>query len=262
LRKARHPCLIDTENSVNISSQFIPNDTVLGCEENPANFVIVTGPNMGGKSTLLRQTCVCMILAHMGCFVPSSLCRLTPIDRIFTRVGANDRILMGQSTFMVELEETSNILRHATRNSLVILDELGRGTSTYDGTAIAQSVGEHLIKNVQCRCLFSTHYHGICDAFENNNAVAMYHMSFAKEEDKSNITFLYEFTKGVCKESHGINCGRLAGLQESILTKAEMLSESLHIAMHGDQLNKDECLNQQFKEMLSFCNESTQTMAY
>ncbi|ETO07665.1 DNA repair protein [Reticulomyxa filosa] len=215
LRQARHPCLIDTENisynNSNHGSQYIPNDTILGCEENSSNFIIVTGPNMGGKSTLLRQTCICMILAHIGCFVPSSLCRLTPIDRIFTRVGANDRILMGQSTFMVELEETSNILRHATSNSLVILDELGRGTSTFDGTAIAQSVAQYLIDVIQCRSLFSTHYHGICDAFIHNPAVAMYHMSFAKQDNL--ITFLYHFTKGICKESHGIHCARLAGLQ-------------------------------------------------
>jgi DNA mismatch repair protein MSH6 len=123
---------------------------------------------MGGKSTLLRQTCIAVIMAQLGCYVPASKCRLTPFDRIFTRIGANDNILAGQSTFMVELSETSKILREATPRSLVILDELGRGTSTFDGYAIAYAVLHHLTSKVRCLGLFSTHYQMLTEEFKNN----------------------------------------------------------------------------------------------
>lgn len=130
----RHPCV----QHVASSSEFIPNDTSLGQGEQQQhpNMILLTGPNMGGKSTLLRQTCIAVIMAQLGCYVPAAKCRLTPFDRIFTRIGANDNILAGQSTFMVELAETSRILKEATPRSLVILDELGRGTSTFDGYVI------------------------------------------------------------------------------------------------------------------------------
>ena len=235
IRECRHPCIDDQQlNAVGqqgAASQFIPNDTILGCKENKANFVIVTGPNMGGKSTLLRQTCIAVILAHIGCYVPCKSMILTPVDRIFTRVGANDRILAGQSTFMVELEETSNILSHATNNSLVILDELGRGTSTFDGTSIAWAVAKTLIEEIKCRTLFSTHYHGLTDSFINNKDVAMYHMAYRQIND--DITFLYKFTKGICDQSHGINCAKLAGLPQDLLDKAQQESKKLHDAMHN-----------------------------
>jgi len=229
------------------STTFIPNDTVLGCKENGSNFVVVTGPNMGGKSTLLRQTCIAVILAHIGCYVPCSQMILSPVDRIFTRVGANDRILAGQSTFMVELEETSNILRHSTKNSLVILDELGRGTSTFDGTAIAFAVAQSLIDNIGCRCLFSTHYHGLCESFAQHDKVAMYHMAYQEIDDK--ITFLYQFKKGICAQSHGINCAKLAGLPCFILDRAEKESKMLHDRMHSenrDLIQKEKALMSQF----------------
>ena len=225
------PLVFVTSNK-GTASQFIPNDTVLGIEENPTNFVIVTGPNMGGKSTVLRQTCIAVILAHIGCFVPCTSMRLTPVDRIFTRVGANDRILAGQSTFMVELEETANILQYSTERSLVILDELGRGTSTFDGTAIAYAVARMLTEEVKCRCLFSTHYHGLCDSFANDPRVGWYHMAYREVNGK--IAFLYKFTKGICAESHGINCARLAGLPENMLQRAEEKSKELQVTMKGD----------------------------
>lgn len=121
---------------------------------------------MGGKSTLLRQTCIAVILAQIGCFVPAQKCALTPVDRIFTRIGASDRILEGKSTFYVEMEETNSILKFATIRSLAILDELGRGTSTYDGYSIAHAVMTHLVTKVKCRTLFSTHYHMLLDQFK------------------------------------------------------------------------------------------------
>lgn len=173
LEELRHPCIMQGMNNA-----FIPNDTSLGGEDGLKNMILLTGPNMGGKSTLLRQTCLAVIMAQLGCHVPASKCRLTPVDRIFTRIGASDNILAGQSTFMVELAETSKILSEATSNSLVILDELGRGTSTFDGYAIAFAVLHHLINNVRCLGLFSTHYATLTKEFEHNPLVAMYYMGF------------------------------------------------------------------------------------
>lgn len=149
LRKMRHPGVVST--GVN----FIPNDTVIGRkfyeEEDPDSpyILLITGPNMGGKSTLLRQTAIAVILAQLGCFVPAEKCILTPVDRVFTRIGASDRILEGKSVFFVELEETKQVLDNATSNSLIIMDELGRGTSTFDGFSIAKSVLDYLVKSIK-----------------------------------------------------------------------------------------------------------------
>merc|ERR1719410_1812312 len=131
----------------------------MGTEENPARFILLTGPNMGGKSTFLRQICTLVILAQIGCYVPAASMTLTPVDKIFTRIGANDNILSGQSTFMVELDETSTILDKSTKKSLVVLDELGRGTSTYDGASIAYAPADFIVKTIGCRGVFATHYH-------------------------------------------------------------------------------------------------------
>lgn len=147
---------------------FIPNDLTLGLS-NPT-IMLITGPNMGGKSTILRQVCVTAIMAQLGCYVAAESCTLTPVDRIFTRLGARDFIMAGKSTFFVELEETSKMLREATPNSLIIIDELGRGTSTFDGYAIAYSVLKHL-QNMQSRVMFSTHYHELCDEFNQSDSV-------------------------------------------------------------------------------------------
>jgi len=247
IRECVHPQLIG-----NKEKHFVPNDIVIGGEE--SSFVMVTGPNMGGKSTLLRQTCVAVVLAHMGCWVPCSKMRLSVVDRIFTRVGANDRILSGQSTFMVELEETANILEHATPNSLVILDELGRGTSTFDGTAIAYAVAMDLIDAKKCRALFSTHYHGLCQDFGGNDKVAMYHMAFAEsgeaEDGTKKITFLYKFVPGVCDQSHGINCARMAGLPMEMLSRAKEKAERLQNWMHVDHTRDVARLETQFEGLM------------
>eukprot|EP00485_Elphidium_margaritaceum_P010637 CAMPEP_0202694696 /NCGR_PEP_ID=MMETSP1385-20130828/8485_1 /ASSEMBLY_ACC=CAM_ASM_000861 /TAXON_ID=933848 /ORGANISM="Elphidium margaritaceum" /LENGTH=1286 /DNA_ID=CAMNT_0049350589 /DNA_START=36 /DNA_END=3896 /DNA_ORIENTATION=+ len=254
MRDAQHPCIVSAPtahlHSESQQQQFIPNDTVLGCKENGAPFVILTGPNMGGKSTVLRQTCVAVILAHIGCYVPCTLMRLSAVDRIFTRVGANDRILAGQSTFMVELEETANILQHATKHSLVILDELGRGTSTFDGTGIAYAVAKQLIDATQCRCLFSTHYHGLCDSFMECDNVAMYHMAYTKNAHNDDITFLYKLRQGICKQSHGINCAKMAGFPLQMLQNAQQKANELHQRMHGENDDDDERLLQKFKAMM------------
>ncbi|KAJ3210844.1 DNA mismatch repair protein msh6 [Entophlyctis luteolus] len=239
VRDLRHPCA-RTEPG----KDFIPNDTVLG-RESP-NMILLTGPNMGGKSTLLRQTCIAVIMAQLGCYVPATSCTMTPFERIFTRIGAHDNILAGQSTFMVsgirwlspflpvannaafeqvELSETSKILREATARSLVILDELGRGTSTFDGFAIAFSVLYHLVTKTCCLGLFSTHYGMLTKEFEDNPLVALKHMSFVSEENKHQVTFLYKLAEGPSPKSFGMNVAMMAGVPASIVDTAERVAE-------------------------------------
>ena len=183
---------------------------------------------MGGKSTLLRQTCMATILAQLGGYVPAEAMRLTPVDRIFTRVGASDRILAGQSTFFVELAETSTILHNASSQSLVILDELGRGTSTFDGNAIAYAVTRNLTQKVGARTLFATHYHTLCEEFEQDPKVDMAHMDCMVEDGKdtaSSVTFLYRLKNGACPKSYGLNVARLARLPEEVIQRAKEKSE-------------------------------------
>jgi DNA mismatch repair protein MSH6 len=192
---------------------------------------------MGGKSTLLRQTCLIAILAQIGCFVPAEECTMTPFDRIFTRLGASDRILLGQSTFFVELAETAAALRGAKRRSLVIMDELGRGTSTFDGTAIASAAVKHLIESNKCLTLFATHYHSLLEDFKNEPNVRLGHMQcYVQEEgenssEERNITFLYTLGEGSCPKSFGINVARIAGLPEDVLEKAKIISSSFEASM-------------------------------
>ena len=226
LTAARHPSV-----AAHSSKPFVANDLTLGGDE--AVFVLVTGPNMGGKSTMLRQTCICVILAQLGCYVPAEECIMTPVDRIFTRIGAHDRILSGQSTFFVELEETAKILRHSTRNSLVILDELGRGTSTFDGTAIAFAVIQHISRELRCRCLFSTHYHILTEEFQNDPLIAMYHMSYLVNPQQHSVIFLYRFVKGICSHSHGMNVARMAGLSETLIESAMKQSNEFELLLRS-----------------------------
>ena len=186
---ARHPCLEKTFSG----NGFIPNDTLLGCHDiaaHPsttrpsANIMLLTGANMGGKSTYLRTSALCCILAQLGCLVPCDEAVLSPVDRIFTRIGASDRILEGQSTFFVELSETSTILNHATARSLVILDELGRGTSTFDGVSIAHAVVQKLATGICCRTMFATHYHTLTCNFSAHARVSLANMACKVSEGR------------------------------------------------------------------------------
>ncbi|KAI9093843.1 muts domain V-domain-containing protein [Phlyctochytrium arcticum] len=214
----RHPCI-----NHGITQEFIPNDLHFGGDAKP-NMVLLTGPNMGGKSTLLRQTCISVIMAQLGCYVPARSCRMTIFDRIFTRLGANDNILAGQSTFMVELAETCKIMREATPRSFVILDELGRGTSTFDGYAIAYAVLHHLITHVRCLGLFSTHYRMLTNEFDHNALVTMKYMSFLTDEEKGEVTFLYKLAEGSCPKSYGMNVAKIAGILDEIVEKADRIA--------------------------------------
>lgn len=208
-----HPCVVMT----NKGSSFIPNDLTLDHKADQS-LLLVTGPNMGGKSTLLRSTALCAILAQIGCFVPAQSCELTPIDRIFTRIGASDRILEGKSTFYVEMEETQSVLKFATNRSLAILDELGRGTSTFDGYAIAKAVMNYMVRKVNCMTLFSTHYHMLLHEFRDCPGVQNYHMAYKANTGKSDrVTFLFKFIKGECPESFGMNVARMAMLPATVL---------------------------------------------
>ncbi|CAJ0960602.1 unnamed protein product, partial [Mesorhabditis belari] len=230
-----HPCLatkglISTGNAAQPST-YIPNDTNLGGSH--PSCMLLTGPNMGGKSTLMRQTAVLAVLAHMGSFVPAESMRLTPVDRIFTRIGANDRIVAGQSTFFVELQETRLVLKSATSHSLVLIDELGRGTSTYDGTAIASAVLAELADQLRCRTLFSTHYHTLCTRVADNPRVLMAHMACMvegeNEEDPTmeTVTFLYRLVAGICPKSYGFYAAKLAGIRDEVVRNAYTASQRL-----------------------------------
>uniref|UniRef100_A0A8C9IFB2 DNA mismatch repair protein n=1 Tax=Piliocolobus tephrosceles TaxID=591936 RepID=A0A8C9IFB2_9PRIM len=248
LKGSRHPCITKTF----FGDDFIPNDILIGCEEEEqengkAYCVLVTGPNMGGKSTLMRQAGLLAVMAQMGCYVPAEVCRLTPIDRVFTRLGASDRIMSGESTFFVELSETASILTHATAHSLVLVDELGRGTATFDGTAIANAVVKELAETIKCRTLFSTHYHSLVEDYSQNVAVRLGHMACMVEnecEDPSQetITFLYKFIKGACPKSYGFNAARLANLPEEVIQKGHRKAREFEKMNQSLRLFREVCL--------------------
>ena len=196
----------------------MPNDLAIG--DGAPRLFVLTGPNMGGKSTFLRQTALIVLLAQMGCFVPAREAKLGLVDRIFTRVGATDQILRGQSTFMVEMQETAHILRHATRRSLVLLDEIGRGTATFDGLSIAWAVAEHIARgDAAPETLFATHYHELTDLAGDIPGVGNLHVS--AREWKDNVVFLRKIEAGGSDRSFGIQVARLAGLPAAVVVRAQ-----------------------------------------
>ena len=215
----RHPVLDQQPDG----SRFVPNDTNLGTDGK--KFAIITGPNMAGKSTDIRQVALLTLRAQTGSFVPAKSMRLGLTDRIFTRVGANDDLSRGQSTFMVEMNETANILNNATDRSLVILDEIGRGTSTFDGLSIAWSVAEYLHDKISCRALFATHYHELTDLERTRSGVQ--NLNVAVREWNDQIIFLRKILPGRADQSYGIQVARLAGLPDSIITRAKEILENL-----------------------------------
>ena len=198
--------------------KFIPNDIALSED---ARMIILTGPNMAGKSTVLRQVGLIVLMAQIGSFVPATRARIGVVDRLFTRVGASDNLVRGQSTFMVEMSETSAILHTATRRSLVLLDEIGRGTSTYDGISIAWSVSEHLHNVVGCKTIFATHYHELTQLADNLVAVRNYNVQVREVGDQ--VLFLHRLQPGGADRSYGIEVGRLAGLPPTVINRATEL---------------------------------------
>lgn len=210
---ARHPCL----------SNCIPNDLVL---DSDASTILLTGPNMGGKSTLLRMVCVQVILAQLGCYVPSKSMRIVPFNRIFTRIGASDNIMAGTSTFMQELSETGRILRESTAKSLCILDELGRGTSTFDGYSIAYGALHYLTLYNRTRCLFSTHYHMLGGEVGHYPMISQKHMACFMDVENDRLVFLYQLAEGACEKSHGLNVAKMAGLPDHLIRRAAAVAEN------------------------------------
>ena len=241
--QGRHPMLEFSLESK--GGEYIPNSVTLGGQDlGAARLMLLSGPNMGGKSTLLRQTCLISIMAQLGCAVPAESCLLTPIDRIFTRVGASDRILAGQSTFFVELAETAIILTAATQHSLCILDELGRGTATHDGTAIAHAVVAKLVQDTRCRTLFATHYHSLADDWGFDPRVELGHMSClvsgadeaaestsVDQEVEREVTFLYSLARGSSPKSYGVNVAKLAALPASVVATAVQRSRDFEASL-------------------------------
>ncbi len=216
----RHPVV----EALDPSGSFVPNDTTLDGGDGPS-LLVITGPNMAGKSTVLRQVALITLLAQMGSFVPARSARLGVCDRIFTRVGASDDLAGGRSTFMVEMREAAEILRSATRRSLVVLDEVGRGTSTFDGLSIAWAIGEHLHDAIRCRALFATHYHELVALAATHPRVANFNV--AAREHGSDVVFLRKLVPGGTSHSYGIAVARMAGLPGSVLARARAVLESL-----------------------------------
>jgi DNA mismatch repair protein MutS len=239
IRDGRHPVL----DRLKPSGEFVPNDIRLGitpesADENSASagrVQIITGPNMAGKSTYIRQAALITLLAQMGSFVPARSARIGIADRIFARVGASDELGKGQSTFMVEMAETARILNAATPRSLVILDEIGRGTSTYDGISLAWAVTEHLHDVVGCRTLFATHYHELTELTQTLSAASNWNV--AVREDADDVIFLHQIVPGTADKSYGIHVARLAGVPREVVERARVILESLE-ADHVDEAGR------------------------
>ncbi|MBZ0252405.1 MAG: DNA mismatch repair protein MutS, partial [Candidatus Methylomirabilis sp.] len=219
IREGRHPVVEDLSEG----EPFVPNDAEMDAEAR--RLLILTGPNMGGKSTYLRQVALIALLAHVGAFVPAAEARLGLVDRIFTRVGASDNLSRGLSTFMVEMTETANILNTATRRSLIVLDEVGRGTSTFDGVSIAWAVAEHVAAKIRARTLFATHYHELTELADTQDGVV--NLSVSVREWNERIVFLRRIVEGPSPSSYGIQVARLAGLPREVIERAKAILKNL-----------------------------------
>jgi DNA mismatch repair protein MutS len=221
IREGKHPVLAEM-----LGAEFVPNDVELG--DGQGQIVVITGPNMSGKSTYIRQTALLVLMAQAGSFIPAQESEIGLVDRIFTRVGASDELVRGQSTFMVEMTETANIINNATAKSLVILDEVGRGTSTYDGLALAWAITEHLATRLKCRTLFATHYHELTELAELFGNIR--NCNVAVREWMDEVVFLHRILPGGTDKSYGIHVAKLAGLPKPILTRSNEILEELESA--------------------------------
>ena len=222
IKAGRHPVI---ETLMPPGEEYVPNDVLLDTEQQ--QIIIITGPNMAGKSALLRQTALITLMAQIGSFVPADSARVGVVDKIFTRVGASDNISVGESTFMVEMSEAANIMNNITQRSLVLFDELGRGTSTYDGISIAWSIVEHLHERpkMHARTLFATHYHELNDMEERFSRIKNYNVSVREVDHR--IVFLRKLARGGSEHSFGIHVARLAGMPNSIVQRAETILHQL-----------------------------------
>lgn len=226
VEEGRHPVV---ENNIE-NNLFVPNDTFLDTKKNMVQ--IITGPNMAGKSTYMRQVAIITLLCQIGCFVPAKSADISIVDRIFTRIGASDNLSQGESTFMVEMNEVSNIIKYATKDSLIILDEVGRGTSTFDGLSIAWAVVEYIAEVIKAKTLFATHYHELTQVQENIKGIV--NLTIVAEEKGEDIVFLRKVVEGSTNKSYGIQVSRLAGLNKDIINRA---NEILLIIEGSHQIN-------------------------
>lgn len=229
IKEGRHPVV----EALKRKNSFVPNDTIMTSD---SKTLIITGPNMAGKSTYMRQVALIVLMAHVGCFVPAREAEICLVDRIFTRVGASDNVAYGQSTFMVEMTEMANILNNATSKSLLILDEIGRGTSTIDGLSIAWAIVEHLAIKLKAKTLFATHYHELSELESELPGLKNYHILIKDTDGK--ITFLYKIARGGANKSFGIEVATLAGVSEKITNRAKMIMQSIEESQEGKLSSK------------------------
>ena len=222
IRQGRHPVI---EKQLPVGEKYIANDVFLDADSQ--QIIIITGPNMAGKSALLRQTALITLLAQIGCFVPAESARIGLVDKIFTRVGASDNISLGESTFMVEMNEAADILNNLSPRSLVLFDELGRGTSTYDGISIAWAIVEHIHEHpkAKARTLFATHYHELNEMEKSFKRIKNYNVSVKEMDGK--VIFLRKLERGGSEHSFGIHVAKLAGMPKSIVKRANTILNQL-----------------------------------
>ncbi len=242
IKDGRHPVV----EKVLGDRPFTPNDVLLDCKSN--RLIIITGPNMSGKSTFMRQTALIVLMAQIGCFVPARYAKIGVVDKIFTRVGASDDLSSGQSTFMVEMNEVADILKNATRKSLVILDEIGRGTSTFDGISIAKSVAEYISgKNIGCKTLFATHYHELIAMEKEYEGVRNFSVAVSKRGD--DLRFLHKIVEGGTDDSYGIEVAKLAGLPPKVISRAKEELKELEV---GGKVKLAEAIERSADKQFSF----------
>lgn len=229
LKEARHPIL---EKMMKKNGHFVSNDLYM---DETNSILMITGPNMGGKSTYMRQTALIVIMAQLGCFVPAKSAVLPLFDQIFTRIGASDDIMSGQSTFMVEMTEANHALQNASDKSLILFDEIGRGTSTYDGMALAQAMLEYIEQNIHAKTLFSTHYHELTQLAKYHKGIRNVHVEV--HEENESVTFLYRVNDGKADKSYGINVAALAKLPDTVLARARHILSGLEAKDQNEQLS-------------------------
>jgi len=219
IREGRHPVI----EQMDLGERFVPNDIDMDCERN--QLMILTGPNMAGKSTYMRQAALIVLMAQIGSFVPAREASIGVVDRIFTRIGASDNIAEGRSTFMVEMEETAYILQNSTSRSLILLDEIGRGTSTFDGISIAWSCAEYINRQIKAKTLFATHYHELTELALTNEGIFNAHMVVREWNDE--VIFLRKVMPGMADKSYGIQVARLAGLPPEVIIRSKEVLANL-----------------------------------
>jgi DNA mismatch repair protein MutS len=255
IREGRHPVI---EQHLPVGEQYVPNSVTLNADEQ--QIIIITGPNMSGKSALLRQTALIVLMAQMGCFVPAADAEIGIVDKIFTRVGASDNLTTGESTFMVEMHETASIMNNISDRSLILLDEIGRGTSTYDGISIAWSLCEFLHNaTAKAKTLFATHYHELIELEAKFERIKNYHVSTKEAGNK--VIFLRKLVPGGSKHSFGIHVAKMAGMPQSIVSRADEILKQLEEKHIGADLkNKLHKLQQQHFQLNMFSMDNPQLL--